>query len=133
ETPRRGLHRLQITLGVADVENDLLAFFESQLLEALPEALDRLRIGAPLVDHAHAIDASWLSLDSERRGEEGDADQECPRSTGHGVDRQPHPTPARRAGIRGPPCSSPRCSAPRSAASTGWTTGATWPSPKPGI
>src|SRR5215467_2615777 len=119
-----------LPLRPAVLNDDGFPLHIAEVPKALPECLELRRVagrgGSP--EEAYAGNCCLLRPGHERRGEEGEANQECPRSTGHLVDRQPHPTPARRAGIRGPPCSSPQCSAPRPAALTGSTTGATWPS-----
>src|SRR5262245_25250906 len=41
EIPRRSLGRLQVSPGVAKVEDDLLTVLEAQLTAALPQALDQ--------------------------------------------------------------------------------------------
>ncbi len=72
ETPRRRLHRLQITFAIAHVEDELFALLESQLPEPVLQPVEGGGVQASLEHDSHAIDACLLRLDRERQGEEGE-------------------------------------------------------------
>jgi hypothetical protein len=53
--PRRRLYPLEVALGIAHLEDDLLALGEPQIPETFPWPFDGLEIGAALEDDAYAI------------------------------------------------------------------------------
>src|SRR6266511_3953053 len=65
ETPRGSLHRLQIALGIAHVEDELLALLESELPETVSQPIDGGGVRASLEEDSYAINADLRS--EERR------------------------------------------------------------------
>src|SRR5262252_4206778 len=71
ESPRRRLHQGKVALGVMQVEHEMLALHEPELLETVPQPVDVGEVRAALEDDADAIHPpSLLGLGGERRGEE---------------------------------------------------------------
>src|SRR5215813_5090192 len=81
----RGLSRcLQVSPGIAHMKDEVLAFFEPQLLEAVAQSLQGLFVGtSPLVNDAHAIHTVLLRRGSERRSKEATREQTYERPPFH--------------------------------------------------